>query len=82
VGHGRFGLLPVWWSRVVGFHAAQPIGAQHGETRLPAGVRRKVLDLVEAGRPIAEVAKALGFQTSRSTAGAAKTASIRVSNRA
>jgi hypothetical protein len=32
------GLPPLQWSRVVGFRAAQPIGAQHGETRLSAGV--------------------------------------------
>jgi transposase len=35
-------------------------GAQHGKLRLPE-FRRKVLDLVEAGRPIAEVAEALGI---------------------
>jgi len=35
-------------------------GAQHGKLRLPE-FRRKVLDLVESGRPIAEVAKALGI---------------------
>ena len=36
-------------------------GAQHGKTRLPAGVPPQVLDLAEAGRPIAQVAKALGI---------------------
>jgi hypothetical protein len=34
---------------------------QHGTTRVPAGVPAQVLDLVEAGRPIAEVAEALGI---------------------
>jgi transposase-like protein len=33
----------------------------HGKTRYPPEFRRKVLDLVEAGRPIAEVAQALGI---------------------
>ena len=55
------GLPPVQWSRVVGFRAAQPIGAQHGETGYPPEFRLKVLDLVEAGRPIAEVAETLGI---------------------
>jgi transposase len=36
-------------------------GAQHGRRGYPPEFRRKVLDLVEAGRPIAEVAKALGI---------------------
>jgi hypothetical protein len=31
-GPGPGGLSPVRWTRVVGFHAAQPIGAQHGMT--------------------------------------------------
>jgi transposase len=55
------GLPPLQWSRVVGFRAAQLIGAQHGKTRVSTRVPRKVLDLVEAGRPIAEVAQALGI---------------------
>jgi hypothetical protein len=41
----------------------------------PPEFRRKVLDLVEAGRPIAEVAEALGSAPSRSTPGAVRTAS-------
>jgi hypothetical protein len=35
--------------------------AQPGKMRYPPELRRKVLDLVEAGRPIAEVAKAFGI---------------------
>jgi transposase len=34
-----------------------------GRRGYPPEFRRKVLDLVEAGRPIAEVAKALGIST-------------------
>jgi hypothetical protein len=41
-----------------------------------------VLDLVEAGRPIAEVAQALGISDRRSTPGAARTASTVAWNRA
>jgi transposase-like protein len=52
-----------------------------GRRGYPPEFRRKVLDLVEAGRPIAEVAKALGSPTSRSTPGAAKTASTAAWNR-
>jgi transposase len=54
VAFPRFGGVCCW------IPCCQPIGAQHGTTRLPAG-RRKVLDLVEAGRPIAGVAKTLGI---------------------
>ena len=50
---------PLQWSRVVGFRAANRIGAQHGKTRLSTRVPPQGLDLVEAGRPIAEVARAL-----------------------
>jgi hypothetical protein len=46
-----------------------------GRRGYPPEFRRKVLDLVEAGRPIAEVAQVLGSPSSRSPAGAAKTAS-------
>ena len=47
-----------------------------GRRGYPPEFRRKVLDLIEAGRPIAEVAQAIwGSATSRSTPGAAKTAS-------
>ena len=53
-----------------------------GRRGYPPEFRRKVLDLVEAGRPIAEVAKALASATSRSTAGAAKTASTAAWSRA
>jgi hypothetical protein len=48
-----------------------------GRRGYPLEFRRKVLDLVEAGRPIAEVAKAPGSAPSRSTPGAARTASTR-----
>ena len=42
-----------------------------GRRGYPPELRRKVLDLVEAGRPIAEVAKAFwGSSPSRSTPGA------------
>ena len=46
-----------------------------GRCGYPLEFRRKVSDLVEAGRPIAEVAKALGISASRSPPGAARTAS-------
>ena len=36
-------------------------GEWHGTTRVSAGVPPQGLDLVEAGRPIAEVAQALGI---------------------
>ena len=36
-------------------------GAAWGRRGYPAEFRRKVLDLVESGRPVAEVAKALGI---------------------
>ena len=49
-----------------------------GRRGYPPEFRRKVLDLVEAGRPIAEVAKALGISApSPSTPGVARTASTR-----
>ncbi len=48
-----------------------------GRRGYPPEFRRKVLDLVEASRPIAEVAQALGISDqSIYTPGAAKTASI------
>jgi hypothetical protein len=53
-----------------------------GRRGYPPEFRRKVLDLVEAGRPIAEVAKALASATSRSTPGAGKTAPTVVLSRA
>jgi transposase-like protein len=38
--------------------------------RYPVEFRRKVLDLIEAGRPIAEIAAQLGVSDRRSTTGA------------
>jgi transposase-like protein len=46
-----------------------------GRRGYPPEFRREVLDLVEAGRPIAELAQALGSAPSRSTPGGAKIAS-------
>ena len=46
-----------------------------GRRGYPPEFRRKVLDLVAAGRPIAEVAKALGSAPSRSIPGAVRTVS-------
>jgi hypothetical protein len=69
------GLPPLRWSRVVGFRAANRQERSMGRRGYPPEFRRKVLDLVEAGRPIAEVARPWGSATSRSTAGGAKTAS-------
>ncbi len=52
-----------------------------GRRGYPPEFRRKVLALVEAGRPIAEVAKALGSAPSPSSPGGARTASTRVAAR-
>jgi hypothetical protein len=49
-----------------------------GRRGYPPEFRRKVLDLVEAERPIAEIAQALASASSRSTPGGAKTASTAV----
>ena len=48
-----------------------------GRRGYPPEFRHKVLDLVEAGRPIAEVAQALGISASRSTPGATRTVSTK-----
>jgi transposase-like protein len=45
-----------------------------GRRGSPPGFRRKVLDLVEAGRPIAEVAQALGISDQSTYAWRGKTA--------
>jgi transposase-like protein len=46
-----------------------------GRRGYPPEFRRKVLDLVEAGRSVAGVARDLGSATSRSTPGGGKTVS-------
>jgi hypothetical protein len=46
-----------------------------GRRGYPPEFRRKVLDLVEAGRPIAEVARRWASAISRSIPGGTKTAS-------
>jgi hypothetical protein len=58
-------------------HAARRQEYSMGRRGYPPEFRRKVLDLVEAGRPIAEIAKALGSAPSPSTPGAARTASTK-----
>jgi len=66
-GHGsnlsRAGVVFPWFGGVVLLDSVplNPRGEWCGKTRVSVGVRRKVLDLVEAGRPIAEVTKALGI---------------------
>jgi transposase-like protein len=49
-----------------------------GRRGYPPEFRRKVLDLVEAERPIAEIAQALGISEQSTTPGGAKTASTAV----
>jgi hypothetical protein len=53
-----------------------------GRRGYPPEFRRRVLDLVEAGRPVAESLKRWGSPISRSIPGAAKTASTAAWNRA
>ena len=49
-----------------------------GRRGYPPQFRRKVLDLVEAGRPIAEVAQVLGISDQSISSWPAKTASTAV----
>ena len=58
---GGSGLPRPSWSRVAGILTAQPRRRVRGQVWISAGVRRKVLDLVAAGRPIVDLARDLGI---------------------
>jgi hypothetical protein len=51
----RLWCSPGWWSRMTGICMLLETGEQHGTQGLPTRVPQSVLDLIDAGRKIADL---------------------------